>query len=61
MIELQPIIARIDDNRVSLINVLVFNCFLQSNTFALSVLSTDHNPQAWCSLVLAKVACQPRC
>lgn len=60
MIELQPIVARIGDDRVSFINVSLFICPLQSNTFALIVLDTDHNPQAWRSLVLAKVAYQPR-
>lgn len=47
MIELQPIVARISDDRVSFINVL-FICPLQSSTFALTVLNTDHNPKAWC-------------
>uniref|UniRef100_A0A672MN33 Tripartite motif containing 66 n=1 Tax=Sinocyclocheilus grahami TaxID=75366 RepID=A0A672MN33_SINGR len=56
MIELQPIVARIDDDRVSFINVSLFICPLQSSTFALIVLDTDHSSQAWRSLVLAKVA-----
>lgn len=60
MIELQPISACIGDDRVSFINVSLFICPLQSNTFALIVLDTDHNPQALRSLVLAKVAYQPR-
>ncbi len=47
MIELQPIVARIGDDRVSFIYVSLFICPLQSNTFALIVLDTDHNPQAW--------------
>lgn len=63
MVELQPIAARIgdDDDRVSFNNVSLFIVTLQGNTFALSVLDTDHSPQAWHFLVFAKVAFQPRC
>lgn len=45
---------------VSLMCLCLF-VLCKSNTFAHVVLNTDHNPQAWCSLVLAKVACQPCC
>lgn len=58
MLELQPIFDRIDEGRVSFSKD--FFCVLQSNTFALSVL-TDHRPWACLLPVFAKVANQPRC